>query len=39
MKLFAKKSAPKKATFTTINKSALNQVKGGNNGTLVIVQG
>jgi len=28
MKLFIKKSAPKKTTFTAINKSALKQVKG-----------
>jgi len=29
MKLFVKKAAPKKAMFTTINKSSLKQVKGG----------
>jgi len=29
MKLFIKKSAPKKTPFIAINKSALKQVKGG----------
>lgn len=29
MKLFVKKTAPKKAVFTAINESALKQVKGG----------
>jgi len=39
MKLFVKKATPKKATFTTINKSALKQVKGGGDGILEITQG
>jgi len=29
MKLFAKKTAPKKTAFTAINESTLKQVKGG----------
>ena len=38
MKLFVKKTAPKKAAFTAIDKSATKQVKGGG-GIVVPITG
>jgi len=39
MKFFVKKSVPKKTSFIAINKSALNQVKGGDIGIVDAAQG
>jgi len=39
MKLFGKKAATKKITFTAIDKAALKQVKGGTDGVVNITQG